>query len=265
MCFNKGIQTKGAMELTAAGGQGSLTASLMQFGAPEQHQELRAPMPFVGAQGPGPAAAPAPKAAPAEAIEEVFSPEAWPEGVTTALLRNIACRFMEEDVCATLDALGFRGHYDSVCVPRSRMMHSNLGYAFVKFSTSEYAKLCCKLCQGKVFGQSQTKKLCEVVPARIQGNVKSKDKGRKTPNQKGAHVPAAATKPFSGTPPQRAQEAFWPVFASPFAGAGTQPFPGAASLPAWEAFAPVHRSPFAGEGTEASAKTPAGTLAVFSF
>ena len=103
----------------------------------------------------------------------------WPAEVKTAMIRNIACRFMEQDVVEVLDTLGLQGSYDGVRVARKPMMQSNLGYAFVNFCSPEAAKLCRSMCHGRSFGASCTVKVCEVVPARIQGTVIVKPRSRK--------------------------------------------------------------------------------------
>jgi len=112
----------------------------------------------------------------------------WPEGVTTVMIRNIACRFTSDNVSQELQVLGLGGKFSTICVPRSRMGHSNLGYAFVNFWSDEYAKACKSLCHGRVFGQSYTTKMCEVVPARIQGAARSAWGDRKRLNAAGNKV-----------------------------------------------------------------------------
>jgi len=150
-----------------------------------------------------------------DGVQDYVDPADWPEGVTTAMIRNIACRFNQEDVIRELEGVGLGGKFESVCVPRSRTGQSNLGYAFVNFWSDEYAKLCCSMCHGRVFGQSYTKKLCEVIPARIQGAAKKTWPARKhirspaMSNQKVQKAPAAAK--YDNTPvcaPGLTQRAF---------------------------------------------------------
>lgn len=126
----------------------------------------------------------------------------WPAGVTTAMIRNIACRFTQEDVSEVLDSIGLSGQYDAVCVPRSRMGQSNLGYAFVNFSTAEAAQYCCSICHGTVFGSSQSTKTCEVVPARIQGAARAAMPQRKRIRRKAlsAAVPVGPLNPKPSAP-----------------------------------------------------------------
>lgn len=89
------------------------------------------------------------------------------------MLRNIACRYSQDDVKEILDSLGLNSKFDFIYIPRSLTRQSNLGYAFVNFKSIEYAEECCQLCDDRPFGQSSTLKLCKVVPAHVQGGIKS--------------------------------------------------------------------------------------------
>jgi len=96
--------------------------------------------------------------------------EAWPEDTTTVMIRNIAARFSKEDVIRELEALGLAGMFINIGLPlggqsRKRL---NLGYAFVTFNCPESAKVCRLMCHGRAFGQSNSTKVCEVLPARMQ-------------------------------------------------------------------------------------------------
>lgn len=96
--------------------------------------------------------------------------EAWPEDTTTVMIRNIAARFSKEDVIRELEALGLAGMFINIGLPlggqsRKRL---NLGYVFVTFNCPESAKVCRLMCHGHAFGQSNSTKVCEVLPARMQ-------------------------------------------------------------------------------------------------
>lgn len=107
---------------------------------------------------------------------------------TTVMLRNIACRFMEDEVRSTLDELGLEGKYDEIYVPKGMNGKSNMGYVFVNFLEAAYVDECRELCDGKVFGRSGTTKLCKVVPAHRQG---SRDGGaNETPKEVPCEVDA---------------------------------------------------------------------------
>lgn len=86
--------------------------------------------------------------------------------LTTVMIRNIACKFKEADVQDVLDRAGFEGTYSAVRVPRSpvaRMRQSNLGYAFVTFSSADFVQECREVFDGHRFGSNNSLKKCEIV------------------------------------------------------------------------------------------------------
>jgi len=91
----------------------------------------------------------------------------------TVVLRNIACSLTPEKVKQILDTSGLRGTFSFVCVPCIPTGRSNLGYAFVCFRASEHVEECRRLFQGKVFGCTSSKKVCEVVLANGEKDVKA--------------------------------------------------------------------------------------------
>lgn len=110
-----------------------------------------------------------PMSAPTTAGSLFDDSEAFPEGHTTVMLRNIACRYTQENLASILDELGLRGTYDFVYIPRSPARKSNLGYAFVNFLRPEYVEACKRLADGRKLGASDTTKLCQVTLAHVQG------------------------------------------------------------------------------------------------
>lgn len=97
---------------------------------------------------------------------------------TSVMIRHIACRYTESDVRRILDEAGFAGTYDSIHVPIKHQNPSNLGYAFVNFISHDYVAACTRRFSGRKFGDSATKKLCEVALADVQGTTgKSKRSG----------------------------------------------------------------------------------------
>jgi len=88
------------------------------------------------------------------------------QDLTTAMIRNIPCRFRAEDVEQVLDEVGFHGKYNHVRVPtRNR---SNLGYCFVNFTEPIYLQQCAEYFYGRPFGNSLSEKLCQVMFATRQ-------------------------------------------------------------------------------------------------
>lgn len=92
---------------------------------------------------------------------------------TTVMVRNIACRFTEQDVRQILDEEGLAGTYDSVHVPESFSKGANRGYAFVSFFSPLHVLMCTERLSGRKFGCSSTVKLCQVSMAHTQGTLPS--------------------------------------------------------------------------------------------
>lgn len=103
--------------------------------------------------------------------------------VTSMMLRNIACRFSQEDIAEVLDAAGFGGAYTWIYTPRSAVARrtSNLGYAFVSFISPEWAQKCRSVFDGASFGPGRSKKCCQVVPANNQAQLFGPKKARCRP------------------------------------------------------------------------------------
>lgn len=96
-----------------------------------------------------------------------------PLGSTTAMLRNIPNKYTQKGLVDRLHELGYRGQLDFMYLPIDFKNKCNVGYAFVNFRTPE-------ACEhfAIAFHQSKTihmlpgynsKKVCEVAPARYQG------------------------------------------------------------------------------------------------
>lgn len=108
---------------------------------------------------------------------------------TTVMLKNIACRFSQEEVAEILNERGLRGTYDFVYLPRSPARQSNLGYAFVNFNSAELMLQAASILDNEPFGlgRSLTEKRCQVVPAHVQGHLSCGQRGRR----RGAKRPQA--------------------------------------------------------------------------
>jgi hypothetical protein len=110
---------------------------------------------------------------------------------TTVMLRNIACRYTEDDVMCILDQAGLAGTYDFVYLPQRTNTQSNLGYAFVNFFQQRYVDECTRLLGGKAFGWAHTTKRCQVSMARLQGSKLSTFGVRQ--KKRRAQVPSVST------------------------------------------------------------------------
>mmetsp|Transcript_34142 Transcript_34142/g.98452 ORF Transcript_34142/g.98452 Transcript_34142/m.98452 type:complete len:273 (-) Transcript_34142:78-896(-) len=80
----------------------------------------------------------------------------------TVVLRNIACSLSPAMVKSILDDAGLGGAFSYVCVPCIPSGRSNFGYAFVGFRSAADAEECCRLFDGKTFGRTSSKKVCQV-------------------------------------------------------------------------------------------------------
>lgn len=90
------------------------------------------------------------------------------DGLTTLMIRNIACRYKAADVRELLQQLGLV-EYDFFYLPLSRRGRNsaNFGYFFVNFTSAHAAQRCKMLLEGQSLGT--TLKQCNVVPAAWQG------------------------------------------------------------------------------------------------
>lgn len=87
----------------------------------------------------------------------------------TAMIRNIACRLLEDDVRVALDSFGLAGTYDEVYVPKNGSGRANLGYCFVNFKYQEGFLLCARSLTGRPLADSESSKTCEVSVAAEHG------------------------------------------------------------------------------------------------
>lgn len=98
-----------------------------------------------------------------------LEPVSASEPITTAMIRNIPCKYTREDVIAVLDRAGLKGTYDYVNLPQNAARRANLGYLFVNFLEPAHVDLCRRMLSGKLFGnRSASVKYCEVTFARVQ-------------------------------------------------------------------------------------------------
>jgi len=91
---------------------------------------------------------------------------------STVMVRNIACRYLQNDVHAILSDTDLTGTFDFLHVPVNNAGTANRGYFFINFISTECAHKCKQILSGKVFGNRDTNKLCEVLFARVPGKSK---------------------------------------------------------------------------------------------
>merc|ERR1719491_2681362 len=81
------------------------------------------------------------------------------------MIRNIACRYTEDDMEDILQHAGLGGKYSKVYVPRctTRTRRANLGYAFITLPSQQAVQECREALDGKSLGRTASAKKCEVV------------------------------------------------------------------------------------------------------
>jgi len=94
-----------------------------------------------------------------------------PPDVTTVMLKNIPCRCSKSEVLAAIGTKGFGTTYqfNFFYLPIKRGHHQNIGYAFFGFQDPNVAAYFTEVMSGFQFPGRRSVKVCEVLPARIQG------------------------------------------------------------------------------------------------
>lgn len=90
--------------------------------------------------------------------------EGFPLQEATVMLRNLPCKYLNEELAAHLDEAGLGGLYNWVYVPsnKHRGRIAGKGYAFVNLRDVSYVDTCRHLLDGKKLGISNSEKLVEV-------------------------------------------------------------------------------------------------------
>lgn len=91
------------------------------------------------------------------------------ESITTVMLRNIPCKYMQGNLLREIDQMGFEGTYDFFYLPLDTRNKTSVGYAFVNFLDEKDAERFTTTFTGYRFQRHQNEKIAEVSPAKIQG------------------------------------------------------------------------------------------------
>lgn len=92
------------------------------------------------------------------------------EELFTVMLRNIPCRYTQQDVLDLMALHGWDNLHNFFHLPTARSRcKGNLGYAFVGFEDSDMTKRFMREMKGVQFGFSNSVKVLDAVPARVQG------------------------------------------------------------------------------------------------
>lgn len=121
------------------------------------------------------------------------APTAIVGDVTTWMICNIPCCVTQEQLTESIDSLGFGETYDYLYlpVPNHNGSSKNLGYGFINFMDPSEGVHFVEAFQNFHFGETQSTKICEVRPARIQGlasNVRHLKRSLKKTLQAGQHI-----------------------------------------------------------------------------
>lgn len=90
---------------------------------------------------------------------------------TTMMIRNIPNRYTQKELIRELEALGFTGSFDFLYVPIDKITLCNVGYAFVNFVDSSWARRCVETFDNYQFKKYRKVrgKIATVSVAHIQG------------------------------------------------------------------------------------------------
>lgn len=104
-------------------------------------------------------------------LEEEFKNAQQNVPITTLMIRNIPNRYTQRELIAELEDLGFVGAFDFLYIPLDKGTMSNVGYAFVNFTTSDWAQRCMAAFQNYRFKRHRkiSSKIAAVSVAHIQG------------------------------------------------------------------------------------------------
>lgn len=95
--------------------------------------------------------------------------DASDQGKTTVMFQNIPNKFSQKMLLNEIDSRGFKGKYDFFYLPIDFNNRCNVGYAFLNFINEAWAKKFQQELTGVKLSSYGSRKICAVVPARIQG------------------------------------------------------------------------------------------------
>lgn len=93
----------------------------------------------------------------------------WPQGFTTAMLRNTPNRYTAEELLAEMIGLGFEGAFDFFYLPIDFITKRNRGFCFVNFVSASRAADFAAAFHGLSLQRYATHKILQVSPALTQG------------------------------------------------------------------------------------------------
>ena len=87
---------------------------------------------------------------------------------TTIMIKNIPNKFTRDLLLKIIDQ-NFKGAYDLFILPTDVNRYKNFGYAFINFTCSYYIPYFYGLFNGKKWGSTNSRKICEITYSKIQG------------------------------------------------------------------------------------------------
>jgi len=88
---------------------------------------------------------------------------------TTMMLRNIPNKYTQSALLEEIEGMGFGGTYDFFYLPMDFHSRSNVGYAFINFTSHEHAKRFCAAFAEHRFLKYPSRKVSNVSVAHVQG------------------------------------------------------------------------------------------------
>ncbi|KAF4658273.1 hypothetical protein FOZ61_005736 [Perkinsus olseni] len=88
--------------------------------------------------------------------------------VTTLMMRHIPNRYSQSELIEEVTATGFGGTFDFY-LPMDHSTRAIFGYCFINFTTPAVASLFTHVFSGKQLKMSTSRKIIEIVPAKLQG------------------------------------------------------------------------------------------------
>mmetsp|Transcript_6649 Transcript_6649/g.14506 ORF Transcript_6649/g.14506 Transcript_6649/m.14506 type:complete len:390 (-) Transcript_6649:181-1350(-) len=106
-----------------------------------------------------------------EAANEGYTSQGKP--MTTAMLRNIPNKYSQASLLKEIDSMGFIGSYNFFYLPMDTHNQTNVGYAFINFTSPDDMTRFAQIFTGHHFVMLPSQKIARVSPAHIQGFVEN--------------------------------------------------------------------------------------------
>lgn len=85
------------------------------------------------------------------------------------MLRNIPNKYMQSSLLEEINGLGFEGTYDFFYLPMDVHNKTNVGYAFINFTSTAHMQRFIDVFTNRSFEKNPSQKIAGVCPAHVQG------------------------------------------------------------------------------------------------